>query len=447
MKLKIALLLLFVLSIHCFSQAQIKNDSTATFLKTSPDKKDKITALLDLASAYADEGEYKKSKLAAKEAVGLAKKFKDKKLEMSACYELGRTEYLDMNYVAAIDQYLASVKIAQAINEKEQEASCLNAIGMVYYALLDFDKGVEYFNASLVVTKDSSMLANNYSYLAGIHFNREKYDSAKVMYEKAMAIYSGLSSVDGVVQCQQNIAGIYSKLGQSAKAIEMVQQSLELVKDSKDPSQIGYAYFSMAYFYSEMPDQRKAIENYKKSLVEFEKAKDMVYISNCHYGLSDAYYAVGDSKNAMEHYRTYIAIRDSTQNIEQAKEITRKELLFTMEKEQLADSLRQEQKVRELQIISNEKVKQQRIYTFAGLGGFILMLALAIVLLRSNRNKQKANEAIAEQKLQVELQKDIIEEKQREIIDSLRYAKRIQQTHLPTERYIHSVLERLKKTK
>jgi hypothetical protein len=45
----------------------------------------------------------------------------------------------------------------------------------------------------------------------------------------------------------------------------------------------------------------------------------------------------------------------------------------------------------------------------------------------------------------IELQRALLEEKQKEILDSIRYAKRIQNSLLPTDLYIHRNLKRLLK--
>jgi len=55
--------------------------------------------------------------------------------------------------------------------------------------------------------------------------------------------------------------------------------------------------------------------------------------------------------------------------------------------------------------------------------------------------EQKVKERTAE----VVAQKELVEEKQKEILDSIRYAKRIQQSLLPTESYIDRILGRFKK--
>jgi hypothetical protein len=59
---------------------------------------------------------------------------------------------------------------------------------------------------------------------------------------------------------------------------------------------------------------------------------------------------------------------------------------------------------------------------------------------------QKQKLIIEAQKEIVEEQKSLVEEKQLEILDSIRYAKRIQSAHLPNEKYLEKSLNRLKKS-
>ena len=58
------------------------------------------------------------------------------------------------------------------------------------------------------------------------------------------------------------------------------------------------------------------------------------------------------------------------------------------------------------------------------------------MILKSLRENKRKNIIISAQKEEVEKQKQIVEEHQKEIIDSIRYAKRIQRALLPTEKYI-----------
>ena len=63
------------------------------------------------------------------------------------------------------------------------------------------------------------------------------------------------------------------------------------------------------------------------------------------------------------------------------------------------------------------------------------MLILAIVIFRSFLQNKKKNKLIKEQK-------HLVEEKQREIIDSIRYAQRIQKAFMPSEKYLEKNLNK-----
>jgi hypothetical protein len=70
--------------------------------------------------------------------------------------------------------------------------------------------------------------------------------------------------------------------------------------------------------------------------------------------------------------------------------------------------------------------------------GFALLLIFAIFVYRSYRQKQKLNSALVEKNLE-------IEEKNKDIMDSIRYARRIQTSLLPTHKYIEKKISSLKK--
>jgi type VI protein secretion system component VasK len=77
--------------------------------------------------------------------------------------------------------------------------------------------------------------------------------------------------------------------------------------------------------------------------------------------------------------------------------------------------------------------------------GLLMVATLAIFIWRGYRQKQKANVIITKQKQEVEEQKHLIEEKQKEILDSIQYARRIQRSLLTSEKYIARHLSKLLK--
>ena len=94
-----------------------------------------------------------------------------------------------------------------------------------------------------------------------------------------------------------------------------------------------------------------------------------------------------------------------------------------------------------------KEAKQEQIikWIFGGLAVlFILFGAFSFNRFLITRKQKKIIEF---KSIETEEQKAIIEEKQKEILASIHYAKRIQQSLLPTEKYIERNLNELKKEK
>jgi uncharacterized membrane protein YvbJ len=86
---------------------------------------------------------------------------------------------------------------------------------------------------------------------------------------------------------------------------------------------------------------------------------------------------------------------------------------------------------------AKEKEKIQMIIAWSSV--IVLILVIAFAILISNRLK-----VTRRQKSEIERQKVVIEDKQKEILDSLHYAKRIQNSLLSNEKYIDRILKKLK---
>ena len=107
-------------------------------------------------------------------------------------------------------------------------------------------------------------------------------------------------------------------------------------------------------------------------------------------------------------------------------------MTYEFEKKEATAKLEQEKK----DAIALEESQKQKIVRNAFIAGFILMMILAVFIFRSYRNKQKANKIILSQKNEVEKQKTIVDQKQKQIVDSINYAQRIQNSILVSEQEI-----------
>ncbi|MGZ3867342.1 MAG: hypothetical protein ACXVC2_12570, partial [Bacteroidia bacterium] len=111
------------------------------------------------------------------------------------------------------------------------------------------------------------------------------------------------------------------------------------------------------------------------------------------------------------------------------------------EKKELAAKARQDQ----LNVINEEEKRQQQIVTFSVIGGLLLTLVFSVFMYRRFRLTRKQKVLIEEQKKMVDEAYAQLHEKNKEVMDSINYASRIQRALLPTDKAISLHISKLKK--
>jgi serine phosphatase RsbU (regulator of sigma subunit) len=143
------------------------------------------------------------------------------------------------------------------------------------------------------------------------------------------------------------------------------------------------------------------------------------------------YEGLGDHEKALSHYQDFIKYRDKVYNLDSKEAALEQEMKFEYETKKISDSIAfaKEKEVNVLMIKQQEsELQTQRTLQIALV--IILVLILVFALFMFNRFR-----ITHRQKNTIETQKKVVDEKNREISDSINYAKRIQEAILPS-RYI-----------
>ena len=278
--------------------------------------------------------------------------------------------------------------------------------------------------------------------------NRGEYKKQIANYTTALEIKSRLGDKRGVAGNYSRLAEAHGKSGENKKAHELFDLSLKMFEELGDKENIAVGYANIGEQYYNDGNYGKAKENYLKSLELAKQLKYILLIQHVYQSLSKTFEKYNDYKSAYQYHLLYTQVKDSVLNGESSKQVAEMETKYQTEKKALQIiNLKNEKALQQSEIEKQSaEAKRQNIQKLAFAGGFVLMLILAFVVYRGYSNKKKSNEIITAQKQEVELQRDIIEEKQKEIIDSIYYARRIQKSLLPTEKYIQKVFSRLKKS-
>jgi hypothetical protein len=183
--------------------------------------------------------------------------------------------------------------------------------------------------------------------------------------------------------------------------------------------------------------EESSVYLYRALALSFD-IKAMNYVKNCYEELSVLYEksniplqdSVGGILLNMEQMRIralyynkrYYAIRDTLFGKARQKQIMN---LDFAKKEALAKA----EHDREI-AVAEEKNRRHQTISWSIAAGLLLVIIFSIFVVRSLKTTRE--------------QKRIIEKKQKDILDSIRYAKRIQSSLLPTEKYIDKILDKNK---
>lgn len=417
-------------------------------------------------------------------ALNYAQKIPDSVLISDAYNSLGTCYKQISNFNEANKCLRLSINYASKGSIQEERAKSL--LGLNYWEQGQYSIALEIFYEILLLEKnrkDTSALARTYNNIANIYFEQDLLDKARDNYEEAYQLAIVLQSKFGQCLLLNNLGSVYYKQEKLDLALEYFQKSYELSVELEDTEGIGISYVNFASLFNKQKKFDKALEYHKKALEikkqlsdragesltmneigkDYEalgfREKGIFYCKgalnlareigalelerSANEALYKMYDAKGDELNAYEYYKNHIQLRDSITNEESKSKDLRSELNFEFKKQLFADSLEQLRKEEvAFQEIEKEKVKTdaQKKMTYIFIFAFVLMLILSGFIFKEYKEKKKSHEVISKQKKEVEIQSLIIKEKNKEITDSIKYAKRIQSAILPPQKLVKQYL-------
>ncbi len=363
-----------ILCFFSFAQAQVDSVNIK-----------QIDSLIKVGFAVANKGDIHK-------AVDLFNKTSQRSAEIN--YKKGiaasnrgiaKTNYAMNNLAEAIKCCELSLKLYEELKDSINISATLMTIGVCYRDLGDLSKALQIQQKALQLNerlKDKSSLAYSFSNIGILYTKQQKWELAEQYTKKAILIREQINDKAGLSTSYAIMGEIYFNNKAYSKSLEYLNKGLKLSRE------IGFP----------------------------EKIKDAALI------LYNVYLKQGNGNLALENYKLYIQMRDSLQSLENAKANVKQQMQYEFDKQQTADSLKVEEE-RKLNALKFEQEKKQRWFLY---GGLALVLVFAGFMFNRFRVTQKQSKIIA-------LQKKEVEEKHREITDSINYAERIQRSFLASK--------------
>lgn len=317
------------------------------------------------------------------------------------------------NYQKSLDYYLKDLRILEKAENKELMIGTLNGIGNIYHEIKQYKDALFYYKKALAMSTELNhqreivLVLKN---IGNVYHVLNNNDTALVYYNKALSVSEKYGDKSETATILMNIGNIYNFQKNHTKSLNYYEKALSIHRELKKKNEIAITLFNIGTLEYKSGNYEKGIASLKKSLVIAESIDNKDVMINANYELAEAYYKKGDYKSAYNHYKIHSAVKDSVFNESSTKAIAEMSTKYETEK-----------KEKEIEILTKEK-QNQAIIRNTFIAGCVLLLVVIALFYNRYRIKHKANIEIAY--------------KNKEINESISYAKRIQTSFLTSEKYI-----------
>ena len=379
----------------------------------------------------------------------LAERLNDTTLIINAKMNLGTAERQLGNYPSAIEYYLAALRLSEHTGNLRSVANGYNNLGNLYASQNDLASSIRCFEKSIETRRkflSGAGLAGPLNNLGNVLIGAGRYEEANKYLSEAYRLALDAHDKQVEASCLTNLGTLwYTRPEKRAympadsvracylEALKLYRAARVACGESPDPLDPAGVDYYIGRTLTKLHSYREAREVLESSLTVHLQSEGIEFLPVLYSALSQLYEASGDAESAYRTYRLSTMYTDSIANEENTRKTVRAQMNYEFGKREAASRAKQEKKDA---LAASEKRRQQIIlWSISAFG--LLVLGFAIFAYRSFLQKKKANEEISRQK-------SLIEEKQREILDSIHYAKRIQQTLLPAESLIERYLRRVR---
>ena len=368
------------------------------------------------------------------------------------------------DYKNCLENYLKALKIFESLDDKDKLAKVFNNIGSVYFkhpkTKENLDNALSYFEKSLKIREElndkkgigSSLYSVGliyFTYGASIYKDvdkvkaKENLEKALLYFERSLKIRREINDKSGIALTLTNIgSAVYASRNNMNEAEKFYKQALEIEAEIGDKKGIVSTLFNMAYMAMEAKDYNKALDVYNKSLIASREIGLRDFELNNYDGLATVYERLNNFKEALFFYKKYAELKDSLLNFEIGKQMSEMQTKYDVDKKEKTIELLVKQKQ-----LQDLEIRKNSLILYSVIGGLVLLFIVIVSILYAYKQKKRIitllkfqNTEITERKIEIEKQKDVINTKNKLIMDSIKYAQKIQESILPPASYIHRLV-------
>ena len=390
------------------------------------------TIVGNIGIVYHNQGDYTKASDYYLKALAINEEIGNKQGQAANLGNIGIIYKEQGNYTKALDYYFKALAMNEELGNKQGQTANLGNIGNIYSNQEHYTKALDYYFKALAINEEMGNKRGQAVNLISIgltYSNQGDYTKALNYYFKALAINGEIGNKQGQAVNFGNIGLTYFDQGDYTKALDYYLKALTINEEIGNKQSQAINLGNIGLVYLKLKQYPLAQKYLLQAIQMGEELKIIYHLQDFYYSLSTLYEQTHRHQQSLEAYKKHISYKDSVNSKENKKALIQKEMQYQFEKQQAEEKANHQQEL----LKKEAQQKQQRLYTYLALSlaGSILIILLIVFKSLQTTKKQKliiqmAHNEIAEQK-------KIVEEKNKDILDSITYAKRIQTAILPNE--------------
>jgi tetratricopeptide (TPR) repeat protein len=351
-----------------------------------------------------------------------------------------------------------ALALAEELQFEHGIVSSCNTIGTIYADMGDLNKALEFHLRGMQLSEkcgDWRAVARSELNTSIVYTNLGEPERALQHLLRSKQLYLQLKETEGLSAVYHDLGNCYLSFPDSVrKAIDYFREGLKLAQGKNKEISIANNLSGLGRCYGMLNDTLRSDEYMNRAITTADSVKNDYVVSQLlvvyaslltdrgHYtkaeqlmmralgiytsigmreqqidlwkGLADIYEKTGQPEKALAAWMRFSSIKDSVMNENVLRHQRELEALYENEK-----------KENEIHLLTQEQ-RLQRIYVGGLIAGVLLLAVILLILFNRNTIRRRSNR-------ELERQNAIIEEKNRNITDSINYARRIQEALIPEE--------------
>ena len=341
----------------------------------------------------------------------------------------------------ALEYYQKSTNLEDKVSDKLLFLAPFNNIAQIYVYLNDTIRAIQTLKKALLLSSASEdkFLKGSLLHNIGVLSYYSRKEPGLGAIRKALELRIQIGDKKGIVQSNLSLAGIETKNKNYVLAKKLIMESAGLIKELQNFNLDAQYFYQLGNLEEMLGNETEAINNLEKSVAVYQKFSLGIDLSNALKNLISLY-GHDDTKHALKKLKAYELYQNVMSNIDKTSgqklllrqkyesEMKVNEAKFLLEKQ-----LEEEKNL-------SDKHKQQLILSSV-LIILVIVLVFSFFIYRALKENKKKNKIISEQKTEVEKQKHLVEEKHKDITDSINYAQKIQTSLIVSEKTLASKVD------